>query len=128
MATVQRLQQQGFVKIGFDRAGSSTAHEQDIPLFATGDPEKLKQTMWFYGYATATKRCILMEAQNFSGTIELICINGGQISQVEASEMPRILAEAIHDADLSEVEISCEFKISKMAYFDFTEAASSGDW
>ena len=119
MDYVLGLQQQGYMRLGFDRAGSSTARSEDAPLFASGDPEKIKETMWFYGYATATKRCISLESQNFDGLLELVCIDGGPVTSIEAREMPRILAESVHDAELLEVEIQCEFKISQMAYCDF---------
>ena len=68
-----------------------------MELFASGDPEKIKLTMWFYGYCTAMKRCIALESQNFDGLLELICIHGGPITTVEAQEMPRILADAAHE-------------------------------
>ena len=46
----------------------------------------LKTTYWYYGYQTAVKRCIMLELQNFNGVLELICIRGGNITQVEARE------------------------------------------
>eukprot|EP01043_Picozoa_sp_COSAG02_P054695 COSAG02_NODE_6232_length_3710_cov_3.154528_4_plen_198_part_01 len=58
------LQEQGIVKLAFDRAGTSTARQEDVPLFEAGG-EKIKETMWFYGYATAVKRCVSLEMQNF---------------------------------------------------------------
>ena len=119
MDYVHRLQQQGIVKIGFDRTGSSTARPEDAALFASGDSEKVKQTIWFYGYATATKRCISTESQNYTGLLELICISGGPITEVEAQEMPRILAEAVFDAELNGSDLQCEFKISRMPFCEF---------
>ena len=119
MGKVRELQQLGVVKVGYDRPGSTTARAEDVELFASGDPEKIKLTMWFYGYATAMKRCIAIESQNFDGLLELICIHGGPITTVEAQEMPRILADAAHDASMGGAEIGCEFKISAMSYVEF---------
>ena len=102
MGKVRELQQLGVVKVGYDRPSSTTARAEDVELFASGDPEKIKLTMWFYGYATAMKRCIAIESQNFDGLLELICIHGGPITTVEAQEMPRILADAAHDASMAQ--------------------------
>ena len=33
--------------------------------------------------------------------------------------MPRIVADAIHDAELANVVIECEFKITQMSYYEF---------
>ena len=121
MGKVRELQQLGVVKVGYDRPGSTTARAEDVELFASGDPEKIKLTMWFYGYATAMKRCIAIESQNFDGLLELICIHGGPITTVEAQEMPRILADAAHDASIGGAEIGCEFKISAMSYVEFVQ-------
>ena len=84
------------MKVGFDRPGTTTARQEDVPLFESGHPENIRQTMWVYGYCTAIKRGISMESQNFSGLLELICVAGGPITTVEAQEMPRILSDALH--------------------------------
>ena len=85
--------------------------------------EKIRQTFWFYGYVTALKRCISLESQNFGGLLALICVTGGPITRVEARETPRIVADAIHDAELitelASVVIECEFKITQMSYYEF---------
>ena len=87
MEKVKDLQLQGIVKMAFDRAGTSTARAEDVPLFEAGDAMKIKETVWFYGYTTAVKRCISLELQNFRGTLELICVDGGPVTQVEAQEI-----------------------------------------
>jgi hypothetical protein len=63
--------------------GGWVAH-QDAPLFESGDPEQIKQTKWFYGYTTAAKAQIKLESQNFAGLLEVICIEGGPITKLEA--------------------------------------------
>ena len=63
----------------------------------------------------------------FDGLLELICIHGGPITTVEAQEMPRILADAAHDASLGGAEIRCEFKITEMSYCDFLRQFESGE-
>ena len=105
------------LSVQLDRRGTEV-----VPLFASGDPEMIRQTMWFYGYATsALKCCISMKSQNFSGLLELFCVAGGPITTVEAQEMPQILADALHDASLSEVEIRCEYKITTISYREFLQ-------
>ena len=86
------------MKLGFDRAGTSTARAEDIVKFESGDPEQIRTTLWFCkmamlcrfvalsisltqkaspdGYQTAAKRCVLLESQGFSGLLEIICIQG----------------------------------------------------
>eukprot|EP01045_Picozoa_sp_COSAG04_P018744 COSAG04_NODE_1758_length_5668_cov_2.648411_2_plen_1402_part_00 len=122
MEKVKHLQQQGIVKMAFDRAGTSTARAEDVPLFEAGDAMKIKETVWFYGYTTAVKRCISLELQNFRGTLELICVDGGPVTQVEAQEMPRIVAEALHDAEVSGIYTQCEVKILQMSFHDLVDA------
>ena len=91
------------LKFGFDHADSSTTEESDKALFTlfaeTKKKEHVQRTRWWYGYCTAVKRCISLEAQNFEGLLELICIEGGPITAMEAEEVPRLLVEAAHDAD-----------------------------
>ena len=55
MDKAQELQKRGVLKFGFDRAGASTMVKEDEPLFASGDPEQVCKTQWFYGYKTAAK-------------------------------------------------------------------------
>ena len=76
---------------------------------------------WFYGYATAVKRCILLEVQGFKGRLELICIKGGPITQVEAQEMGTLLADAQKDAELSSIIVECEIDIRAMSFHDFIQ-------
>ena len=117
MDKVVQLQQRGFLKIGFDRAGSSTAVEGDDPLFAKGDPDSIRKTMWFNGYKSSAKAIVKVECQGFHGLLEVVCIEGGPITQIEADEMAHILADAEADARMSGVE--CRTKLTRLSYFDF---------
>lgn len=127
MDRCKELQQLGLLKIAFDRAGTTTARQEDEELFerlqeATDLAECaqiVKKTYWFYGYATAVKRCIVLESQGFKGRLELICIRGGAITQVEAQEMELLVADAKKDAELSDIVIECEIKIREMSFHDF---------
>ena len=40
------------------------------------------------------KKAMMMEAQDYEGALDVICIHGGSITQVEQEEMPRLLGEA----------------------------------
>ena len=105
--------------MGFDRAGSSIAVPEDVPLFESGDATKIKQTRWFYGYKTSAKRVLSTESQGFAGQIEVICIEGGPITKVEADEMNSIVADAKKDATMSSIRL--RIKIVTVSYYDFLQ-------
>ena len=101
MTKVADLQKIGFVKLGFDRAGTSTARKKDEHLFEEASALRtagryedavalLKSTDWWYGYQTSVKQAVKLEAQGFDGELDIICIKGGFITQLEAAEMDRI--------------------------------------
>eukprot|EP01043_Picozoa_sp_COSAG02_P054804 COSAG02_NODE_6264_length_3694_cov_140.769402_2_plen_841_part_00 len=123
------LQNKGVLKIAFDRAGSTTAREEDEELFtslqAASDPtvyaQIVKKTYWFYGYATAVKRCILLELQGFKGRLELVCIKGGPVTQVEAQEMQFLVEDAKKDAELNQIVVECQIDITYTSYHDFVK-------
>ena len=127
MDKVSQLQQIGFVKLGFDRAGTSTARKKDEKLFEEasalrddGKPDEanalLKTTDWWYGYTTSVKGAAKLEAQGYDGVLEIICIRGGVITQLEAAEMEQIMTEATSDCAKSGIAV--RFQITEVAYFD----------
>ena len=59
--------------------------------------------------------------QGFKGRLELICIKGGPITQVEAQEMGTLLADAQKDAELSSIIVECEIDIRAMSFHDFIQ-------
>ena len=130
MEMVAWLQKLGFVKFGFDRAGTSTSRAEDVALFdkafalvAAGkhDDAKVlfKSTAWFYGYETSVKQAVKLEAQGFDGVLQVTCIRGGPITQVEAQEMERIMGEATRDCAKSGIVV--QYKISIMSYYEFLQ-------
>ena len=54
MDKVAELQQRERVKMGFDRAGSSTTHPEDRNVDWT-DPKQIRTSRWMYGFKTAAK-------------------------------------------------------------------------
>ena len=65
-------------------------------------PEDMKKqiakvTDWFYGYQTSAKQAVKLESQGFDGELDVICIKGGFITQLEAAEMEGIMSEAKED-------------------------------
>lgn len=66
---------------------------------------------------TRVKACIFVECQHFDGVLEIVCIHGGLITQLEQREMPAILRDARLDAEQSGVR--CFFDIQPMSFFDF---------
>lgn len=134
METCKELQRLGVLKIAFDRAGTTTTDKRDTVKFEqlqlmstvtdadrTAYADLLKTTYWYYGYQTAVKRCIALELQNFNGLLELICIRGGNITQVEAREMNGILEDAKKDAEFSGIIVECDIKITLVAFHDFVQ-------
>eukprot|EP01045_Picozoa_sp_COSAG04_P004677 COSAG04_NODE_208_length_20334_cov_13.999852_1_plen_2534_part_10 len=150
MDKVSELQQLEFVKLGFDRAGTSTAVESAeekqkwADAFAPGvtlEEQKaiFKVTDWFYGYQTSVKQAVKLEAQGFSGVLDIICIKGGPITQLEAEEMDRIMREAASDCAKSGIAVTaegdgakkgggCEYVITKLSYHDFLREVSYSDY
>eukprot|EP01043_Picozoa_sp_COSAG02_P025086 COSAG02_NODE_1397_length_12873_cov_18.498043_2_plen_628_part_00 len=128
MIKVSELQKLGYVKLGFDRAGTSTARERDKDLFDEAfklrDDGKhqeaialLKATDWWYGYETSVKQAVKLESQGFDGELVIICIKGGFITSLEAAEMERIMTEATEDCLKSEIAVKC--RIEKVSYLEF---------
>jgi hypothetical protein len=128
METVSQLQQVGYVKFGFDRAGTSTAREKDgakfdsaFELWAKGKHDEairlLKSTDWWYGYQTSVKQAVKLECQGFDGTLDVTCIKGGPITQLEAAEMPQIMADAQRDCEKSGIAV--RYTITELSYSDF---------
>ena len=128
MEKVSYLQQIGFVKFGFDRAGTSTAREKDGALFdkafalldegKRGEAiELLKSTDWWYGYQTSVKQAVKLECQGFDGILDVTCIQGGFITQLEAAEMERIMVEA--KADCAKSHIDVQYEIREVSYYEF---------
>lgn len=133
MEKCSELQQYGVLKLGFDRAGASTSDDRDAALWdcifenpnntSAFEPDLarrkqlVKETIWFAGYQSAAKAQVKLECQNFDGTLLVVCIRGGVITQVEHEEMERIMDEARSDAKLNQIE--CDIQLVKMSYADF---------
>eukprot|EP01045_Picozoa_sp_COSAG04_P008324 COSAG04_NODE_458_length_14025_cov_349.233735_2_plen_799_part_00 len=130
MDKVEELQQRRGIKFGFDRAGTTTGVKEDESLFAeaaelatAGQADaakaKIRETKWLYGYSTAAKALIKIESQGFGGVLEILCLEGGLITQVEAEEMQRIVNDAKKDAAKSHVKVRIQLRT--MSYFDFVQ-------
>eukprot|EP00928_Gymnodinium_smaydae_P047239 TRINITY_DN31516_c0_g1_i1.p1 TRINITY_DN31516_c0_g1~~TRINITY_DN31516_c0_g1_i1.p1 ORF type:complete len:352 (+),score=50.69 TRINITY_DN31516_c0_g1_i1:122-1177(+) len=131
------------VKIGMDWPGSSTADPQDVPLFqqmeqykalylnsSTSPAERMqafeaikslvKSTLWwnkYLGLIISPLRTALQENNN----VDLVCIQGGPISQVECAEMESIKNMALHDAR----ELNENANISLKVYKNIEDFTSS---
>jgi hypothetical protein len=76
-----------------------------------------KSTDWWYGYQTSVKGIVKILSQEFKGTLDVTCIKGGPITQLEAAEMGRIMGEA--EADCAKSGITVKYKITEVSYYDF---------
>merc|ERR1712159_315863 len=140
MEKINELRQRGRLKGGFDRAGSSNADPRDTEtwpkvfetkgkeqLFETNEEKRkelIKSTYWFLGYRTAAKAQMSLECQNFGGTLEIIWIKGGPITDVEHEEMEQIIREAKRDASVNGIKINIHLK--KVSYLEFLCEYDSG--
>eukprot|EP01043_Picozoa_sp_COSAG02_P059217 COSAG02_NODE_7508_length_2978_cov_2.591872_2_plen_377_part_00 len=68
-------------------------------------------------YQTSVKQAVKLESQNFDGVLEVMCIRGGPITQLEAAEMERIMQEA--KGDCSKSGVSVTYEISYVSYRNF---------
>ena len=108
-------------------AGNTTEVKEDAALFASGDPEQVRKTQWFYGYKTAVKAVIKLEMQGFDGILVLVCVEGGPVTQVEAEEMVTIVNEARKDAAKSHLKV--RIQLITISYYDFLqEYGQRGTW
>ena len=128
MDRVAQMSHARTVKMGFDRAGTTTTVKADEPLFAAvaelaqagdtaGAKAKVRETQWLYGYITAAKRTISVESQGFDGVLTIVCINGGTITTVEGEEMQKVIVDAKKDAAKSDLKVRIELRT--MEYCDF---------
>ena len=133
MDKINELRSRGKLKGGFDRAGSSNMDPRDDEIwpkiFRTEGQEHLfeideqkrkdviKSTYWFTGYRTAAKAQMNLECQTFDGTLDVICIKGGPITDVEHEEMDRIVEEARQDAAKNGIQTNVQVK--KISYYEF---------
>jgi hypothetical protein len=92
------------VSVAFDWAGSYNTYPNDQPLWdkikeASSLEAKagfIKRTQWFAAYSGQVKGAAMTACQDGYVAL-LVCIAGGDISQVEAKEMPTIRQQIIED-------------------------------
>ena len=118
--------------MGFDRAGTSTSDERDQEIWDQLNPKTavyvsdvserkklVKRTIWFAGYKAAAKAQMRLACQAFDGTVEIICLKGGLVTDVEQDEMDTIISDGIKDAEKSGVECKIEKKV--MGFYSFVQ-------
>ena len=74
---------------------------------------------------TRVKACAIVECQTFDGVLEVICIHGGAITQLEQREMPAILRDA--RADAAQSGVRCFFELRPMSFHDFEQRFERDD-
>ena len=125
MAKVAELLRHKVLKMGFDRAGSSTAHPEDADV-DWSDPRSIKRSRWMYGFRTAAKKVMAIECQSFDGVVVIVCIFGGPVTRVEHELMESIIAEAKADAALGESGIECRIERRDLSYAQFLREYDEG--
>ena len=125
MAKVAELLRHKVLKMGFDRAGSSTAHPEDADV-DWSDPQSIKRSRWMYGFRTAAKKVMAIECQSFDGVVVIVCIFGGPVTRVEHELMESIIAEAKADAALGESGIECRIERRDLSYAQFLREYDEG--
>ena len=112
MKKVAELHRRGLLSMGFDRAGTSTAHAEDAEIWdrytahlQRGQIDEAKQcvreTRWWEDFKSACKKAFGSQVQDWEH-VRVVCIKGGPITQVEQEEMPEILRLAEKDARTNE--------------------------
>ena len=120
----------GFAKIarkmnemlGQEKSFSDEELKACFSEFARPTPEDVKKqifkmTEWWNGCQSSVKAIVKVESQGFDGTLNVTCIEGGSITQLEAAEMDRIMQEAKRDCSMSGITV--RYQITKMPYCDF---------
>jgi serine/threonine protein kinase len=80
---------------GYDWEGSTSKDERD-DVIDWSNPRSVELSFWFKGYCERTKGLITALVQQ-GHALELICIEGGPISQLEAVNMEKIRNEVLQD-------------------------------
>eukprot|EP01043_Picozoa_sp_COSAG02_P008660 COSAG02_NODE_281_length_25776_cov_37.797998_18_plen_567_part_00 len=94
--------------VAFDRAGTTTSGRSDVQMFELADVLRkqgshlwrfvIKDTKWFHAYKQMVKMALQqIQSEYPECRLEVVCVNGGNITQVEQQEMPRILQGAVLD-------------------------------
>ena len=65
------------------------------------------------------KQAVKLEAQGFGGVLQVMCIKGGPITQLEAQEMARIMEEATRDCAKSDIIL--RYTITEVSYSGFVQ-------
>ena len=109
MGKIMELQTKERIKMAFDRAGTSNASREDTDRFREADQLReaeddgwklvIRSTLWFQTYSGGVKKALMMVAQERECVLDVICIHGGPITQVEQEEMPRLLGEASESSE-----------------------------
>jgi hypothetical protein len=122
------------VLVACDWFGSSSLNAEDAPLWkafgkAASLEEKaviVKRTRWFAAYSAQVKG-ITRSACQEGGYVVMACIEGGPITQIEASAMPLIRDQIIADlAHMSLTDVSIEIKCFA-TYQEFENFVTVGD-
>jgi hypothetical protein len=108
--------------LGKARSFSDVELKAQFLEFARATPEDMKKqifklTEWWNGYQSSVKAIVKTESQGFEGTLNVTCIKGGAITQLEAAEMARIMEDAKNDCSMSGITV--RYHITKMSYCDF---------
>ena len=123
MAKVAELQQRGLLKMGFDRAGSSTQHPADRDV-DWSDALSIRGSQWMYGFQTAAKKVMAVESQGFDGILVVVCIEGGPVTRVEHEVMGSIIAGA--QADAAQSGVTCRIDRRDLSYVQFLREHDEG--
>eukprot|EP01046_Picozoa_sp_COSAG06_P043234 COSAG06_NODE_5634_length_3347_cov_91.948892_2_plen_694_part_00 len=108
MTKLIELRDGQLLHVAFDRAGTTTSGRSDVQMFELADVLRkqgshlwrfvIKDTKWFHAYKQMVKMALQqIQSEYPECRLEVVCVNGGNITQVEQQEMPRILEGAVLD-------------------------------
>ena len=114
----------GSLKLAFERKGRTMNPSDEGKL----TPELVRSTGWYYGYQTRVQSTVLTELHGFNGILQVACINGGPVSQVEQQDVPAIVRDATLEAYRSDRGVCCAIEpLRNVSFARFCEEFANGE-
>jgi serine/threonine protein kinase len=108
------------IAFGYDWEGSSSADARDSERIDWSDGNSVKQSYWFKGYRESVKGQVKLLCQTHTGRIVLICIEGGPISQLEATEIRDTLVSEVK-SDMESKTATLDIIVKPVTFEDFKQ-------
>ena len=111
--------------LGYDWANSSSADERDSVSIDWKDSTSVAKSFWFKGYCERVKGQLLLMAQLPFTRVEVVCIEGGPISQLEARSMDKLTTDVQND--LATKGLQAQLDVSTISFAEFKQRFNAGE-